>query len=400
MSTRESRRLRLIGALVVLTIVALVVGVVGGYAKTFTPTVAVTVRSDRSGLLMDPGAAVAMRGVTVGEVRAVHPDTDGEHAVLDVALDPEQVSHIPANVLAEIDVPTLLGPKYIDLHPPAQPSRARISEGTQILTTSVSTEVNSVLWNLNTLLTSIDVAKLNSALGALSTALHGRGDQIGRLALALNSYLRELNPSVPVLGHDLALGAGVLNTYADVSPGLVRALDNLAVTSDTLTDEKTVIPPLLAMTIQVSSRGRALLDRNGEELRTSLRTLRPTTGLLARYSPMFPCLFASSNQLRADLENVMGGQYPGLHAFTSLLPAQQGYQYPRDLPKVGATTGPSCFGGPLRPADAPFPHVQFDDGWKGFVPSDQVRLVPGSPLPDPLPRPLPRGVDLPSRGPR
>lgn len=390
MSTRESGRSRLVGGLVVLTVVALVVGVVGGYAKTFSPVVAVTVRADRSGLLMDPGAAVAMRGVSVGEVRAVHPDADGEHAVLDVALDPVRVPHIPANVLAEIDVPTLLGPKYIDLHPPAQPSRARISEGTQISTTIVATEVNSVLANLNTLLTSIDVSKLNSALGALSTALQGRGEQVGRLMLALNSYLRELNPSVPALGRDLAVGADVLHTYADVSPDLVRVVDNLAVTSDTLTDEKGVIPPLLAVAIQVSVHGRTLLDRNGDALRESLHTLRPTTGLLARYSPMFPCLFASSNQLRIDLENVMGGQYPGLHTFTSLLPAQQGYQYPRDLPKVDVTTAPSCFGGPLTPADAPFPHVRFDDGWKGFVPSDQVRVVPGSPLPDPLPRPLPR----------
>jgi phospholipid/cholesterol/gamma-HCH transport system substrate-binding protein len=390
-STRESGRRRLIGALVVLTAVALVVGVVGGYAKTFSPVVAVTIRADRSGLLMDPGAAVAMRGVSVGEVRAVHPDADGEHAVLDVALDPVQVPHIPANVRAEIDVPTLLGPKYIDLHPPAQPSPARISEGAQILTTSVSTEVNSVLANLNTLLTSIDVAKLNSALGALSTALHGRGDQVGRLALALNSYLRELNPSVPTLRRDFTVGAGVLRTYADVTPDLVRVLGNFTVTSDTLTDEKAVLPPLLAMTIQVSHRGRTLLDRNGDALRKSLHTLRPTTELLARYSSMFPCLFASSNQLRADLENVMGGQYPGLHAFTSLLPAQQGYQYPRDLPKVDVTTAPSCFGGPLKPADAPFPHVRFDDGWEGFEPSDQVRVVPGSPLPDPLPRPLPHG---------
>ncbi|HEY2202889.1 MAG TPA: MCE family protein [Pseudonocardia sp.] len=388
----EPSRRGLLGVLVVVVAVALAGGIVGGYAKVFTPVVDVSVRADRSGLLMDPGAAVAMRGVTVGEVRAIRPDADGEHAVLEVALEPRQAAHIPADAVADIVVPTLLGPKYVELRAPARAGPGRIGEGARIPTASVSTEVNSVLANLNALLGTVDAAKLNSALGALSTSLQGRGERDGQTLAQLNGYLRALNPSLPTLDRDLATGADVAGIYADLSPDLVRVADNLAVTSTTLTVTRAAIPPLLSVTTRTAADGRTLLADNGGALREALGTLRPTAALLARYSPMFPCLLASSNQLRIDLEKVMGGQYPGLHSFTSLLPAQQGYRYPRDLPKVAARTGPSCFGGPLAPADAPFPHVRFDDGWTGFVPSDQVTVAPGSPLPNPLPRPLRGGA--------
>jgi phospholipid/cholesterol/gamma-HCH transport system substrate-binding protein len=228
--------------------------------------------------------------------------------------------------------------------------------------------------------------------------LRGRGEQTGQLLAQLDAYLRALNPSVPTLDKDLAAGADVADTVADVAPDLVGVLDNLAVTSTTLVDKRSAIPVLLSSLLTVSRDGRTLLADTEDPLRDALATLQPTTALLARYSPLFPCLFASTNQLRGDLENLFGGQYPGFHTFTSLLPGAQGYRYPRDLPQVGVRTAPSCFGGPLAPADAPFPHVVFTDGWRGFVPSDQVTVVPGSPLPDPLPRPLRRVA--PPRAPR
>ena len=381
-------RRQLQGLVLLVILVAVVAGVVLGYAQAFTPIVSVTVRADRSGLLMDPGSAVSLRGINVGKVREVRPDpTDGRHAVLQVALDPSQVAHIPANVTAQVVAATLFGAKYVQLDTPPVAAAQRIEQGAMIPTTAVSTESQDLLSNLNTLLTSVDVAKLNSGLGALSTSLQGRGDRLGRLLVQLNQYLGQVNPSLPALNRDFAAAADVANTYADITPDLVRILDNVVVTSDTLTDEKEVIPHLLSSLITVSDDGRRLLDRNGDGLEDFLSTLRPTSELLGDYSPLFPCVFASLNQLRGDMDKSVGYQYPGIHTFSTFLPGEQGYLYPRDLPKVGVHVRPTCYGGPLRPVDAPFPHVIFDDGWKGFVRSDAVTLTPGSPLPNPLPVP-------------
>ncbi len=388
----ESRRYTILGLLLVGVSLTLAALVVAAYAKAFTPTVSIEIRADRSGLLTEQGAAVAMHGVTVGEVRDVHPDADGRHAVLEVALEQAYVTHIPANVLADIVAPTLLAAKYVELRSPPEPSRARIADGARIDTTSVSTEINTALQSLNTLLSGIDVAKLNSALGSLSTALQGKGGQTGELLRELNADVRQLNPSAPTLAGDLAVAADVTDAYSSATPDLVRTLDGVAVTSATLVDEqrRNALSPLLYRATNVSDDGRVLLEHGGGPLRDAMETLRPTAALLADYAPMLPCVFASVNQLRGDLENAIGGQYPGVHTFTSFLPGQQSYVYPRDLPVIAAKSPPSCFGGPLKPQDAPFPYVLFPDGWHGFVRSDGVSLRPGSPLPDPLPRPLPR----------
>jgi len=400
-STGEARRHQLLGLLVVILTALLVAVVVGAYRKAFTPVVTATVDAPRSGLLMTKGAVVALRGVNVGEVRAVRPDADGAHALLDIALDARQVPHIPANVLAEIVAPTLLAGKYVQLRLPARPTPARIADGARIPTTSVATEINSALDNLNQLLANVDVANLSTALGGLSAALQSHGKRLGGLLVLLNTDLRTLNPHVATLATDLTVGGEVSDVFRRAAPDLVRTAGNISVTSATLVAEKAVLPPLLARLIHVADNGQTLLARNGNTLIDLLATLRPTAALLAKYAPALPCTFAGLNQVRRDLENSIGGQYPGVHTFTSILPGAQSYLYPRDLPRIGANTPPSCFGGPISPAQAPFPAVLFPDGWHGFVRSDQITLNARSPLPNPLPRPLPHralptGTDAPA----
>jgi phospholipid/cholesterol/gamma-HCH transport system substrate-binding protein len=251
---------------------------------------------------------------------------------------------------------------------------------------AVGTEANDVLASLNTLLTSVDVGNLSSALGAVSITLRGRGDQLGQLLVDVNSYVEHLNPSIPALNADLATGADVAKIYAGATPDLVRTLSNLAVTSRTITDERDALSPLLAGVISASDATRDILDRNGASLATAMEVLRPTTSMLADYSPMFPCLFATANQERIHLEKVMGYQYAGLHMYDQLIPGVAPYQYSRDLPKIVPPIAPTCFGGPIKPADGPVPYVRLGDGTNSFVPSDEVILRPGSPLPSPLPR--------------
>jgi phospholipid/cholesterol/gamma-HCH transport system substrate-binding protein len=396
MSQRSSGpvRRKILGLVLVFAVLAAVAGVIGGYTQAFVSVTSVTVNADRAGLLLLKRAPVTLRGVKVGEVRSI--DARGNAAAIQVALRPDQIPYIPANVTASITTPTLFGAKGIDLTVPAEPSPARIAAGAQINTTAVVTEGNTLLSSLNTLLTSIDPAKLNSALGAVSNGLQGRGDRLGRVLVQVNTYLRKLNPSVPGLTRDLAASTDVTNTYADVTPDLVRVADDLATTSETLVDREPALERLLSDAVTIGDDARSLLKDNGDHLDDLLKTLRPTTAYLDRYSPMFPCLFASLNQVRADLERVIGYDVPGVHTFTSFLPASQGYLNPRDLPKVGPKIPPTCFGGPLTPADVPFPHVIFDDGWEGFVTSDAV--TPAGSVLIPPAVPLVGGRQLPPQG--
>lgn len=121
-------RLRLYGV-VFLAVLALLLSLsVAVYQQVFTPAVRIELEADSIGNQLDPRADVKLRGLLVGEVRAVH--ADGTKATLDIALKPEYVASIPSDVHARLLPKTLFGEKYVDLVAPARSSARPIRAGT------------------------------------------------------------------------------------------------------------------------------------------------------------------------------------------------------------------------------------------------------------------------------
>jgi ABC-type transporter Mla subunit MlaD len=108
----------LIGALIALTAVLF-----NGTLRSF---VAVTLISDRAGLVMENGAKVKLRGVQVGEVGGI--GTHDGLASLNLKLDPGPFKYLPSNVEAEIKSSTAFGAKYVDLIVPSGGARRRPGE--------------------------------------------------------------------------------------------------------------------------------------------------------------------------------------------------------------------------------------------------------------------------------
>jgi phospholipid/cholesterol/gamma-HCH transport system substrate-binding protein len=378
-------RRRLLAITFVICVALLGGGVVAAYQQTFTSYVPITVLADRTGLLLEKGADVTRYGIVVGKVRDIEPS--GNRAIMSLGIYADQAPLVPAGAIPAIVAPTIFGAKYIELGgAPAQDASEHIQKGEVLSAADISTEANDVLGNLNTLLTGIDVAKLNSALGAVATTLRGRGNQVGQLLVDTNSYVARLQQSVPGLGADAAKADEVAQAYGAATPDLVQTLSNVAVTSRTLASEHDALPVLLASIINASRDAKDVLDQNADSLEETLRVLRPTTSMLADYAPMLPCLLASVNQMRIHLDKVLGYQYPSLHIYTQLIPGVAPYKYPRDLPKIVPATPPTCFGGPLRPSDGPVPYYKMDDGSHTFVPSDALGIRVVSPIPNPPPK--------------
>lgn len=332
--------------------------VVASYLHVFDPGVSATVQTDRAGLLMLPDADVSMRDVRVGRVSDVRPDGNGG-ALVQVALDPATIDMIPANVTARIISPTVFGPKFVDLVPPPAPEPRTIEAGAVVPASSVQTEANIVFDNLNRLLTTVDPAKVNTALGALSTSLNGRGDELGASLVRFNDYLERINPSLPALQRDLQAAAPVLDTYADASPDLLALLRNATTTAGTVVDEQAGIDATLASLSMFSTDVSGVLEANTDSLDRTLKTLRPTTAVLERYAPVLPCTAASLNHLRALLEPSFGGAQPGLRSLTTFQPGEDGYTS-QNAPKLGVDQ-PNCGPGIPRPGEIPR-HTYFDDG--------------------------------------
>ena len=214
----------LTGLATVVVIAAIVAVAVGLFRGSFTETVPVTVMSPRAGLVMNPDAKVKMRGVQVGKVDSIESRPNGQ-AALHLAMDPSEMHLIPANVLVDITSPTVFGAKFVELVPPAEPSAQSLHAGQVLDGQHVTVEINTVFKQLTSVLGTIDPAKLNETLGAVSPALNGRGEKIGQTFSDFDSFLAKIEPSLPALSHDIAMSAPVFSAYADAAPDLVKTVD-------------------------------------------------------------------------------------------------------------------------------------------------------------------------------
>lgn len=337
---------------------------VGFYLKAFRDIVPVVLKVERAGLQMSQHADVKIRGVIVGEVTQI--SSSDRVATLQLALQPEDVGLIPANVKARLLPKTLFGQKYVSLVVPdgtASSEVSHIQAGAVIPEdrSKVAIELNRVFNSVLPLLRSIDPAKLNTTLNALATALSGRGEQIGQNLVQLQQYLKKLEPSLPALKKDISLLADFAETYADAAPDLLRVLDNLTFTSNTVLEERKTLRSFLGELTTFARTGREVLAENKQALIKVNAVNRPTLDLLARYSPEFPCFLEGLAGLRPRLSEALGGDQPGLHITLELVKPRPAYDYPEDLPEYEENRGPYCYGLPDNPLK-PFPDGSLRDG--------------------------------------
>ena len=326
------------GMLTVLALAVVVVVAVGLFRDSFTRTVPVTVIADRAGLVMYPDAKVKINGAQVGKVASIEPLPDGG-AALHLAIDPAAVDVIPANVGAEITSSTVFGSKFVELVAPAQASPAAVRAGTVIQGGDhVTVELNTVFEKLVSVLSTVEPAKLNQTLGALSTSLHGRGGQFGQTLAALDSALSTLNPALDSLNDALEVSPTVFDAVAEASPDLLATLDNTSRIADTVVDRRDSLDALLISAIGLADLGNDVLSTNRGPLADVVHLLVPTTDLTNKYNPALYCGIAGLIPLATG----PGLPVPGAVLLQGFFLGRERYRYPGNLPKVAATGGPQC----------------------------------------------------------
>ncbi|QBJ97177.1 MCE family protein [Rhodococcus sp. ABRD24] len=365
---------KLAAAVLVFGLVAIIGVALTMFGGGFTKSEPVTVTAARSGLVMEPDAKVKLRGVEVGRVASID-EVDGQ-ARLELDMDPSQLHLIPANSTVEIKSTTVFGSKYVNFVAPTDPSPKSLQPGSVIGAESVTVEFNTLFQNLSTLLQQIEPDKLNATLGAISSALNGRGNELGELLSETDTYLKKMNPVLPQLQRDLDAAATVTNTYADVTPDLMTLLGNLTATSGSIVEERENLRMTLENAVALSNNGNQLLTDNEANLTRALALLEPTTALLSGYSPAISCLVVGIDNLLPLAERMEGGAQSGFAMSTNFLGGIEPYTYPRDLPKVNATGGPNCWTlpnpNPRRDGKAPF--VVTDTGNVPYMPSTRSTI--------------------------
>ena len=328
----------LAGLLTVLALILAVVVSVGLFRGSFTKSVPVTVIADRAGLVMYPNAKVKMNGAPVGKVDSIE-HLPGGGAALHLAIDPDSVSAIPANVGAQITSSTVFGSKFVELVPPEQPSPQTLQAGARIEGgDKVTVELNTVFEKLVSVLSHVEPAKLNQTLGALSKSLNGRGDKFGQTLVDLDSALANLNPALDNLNHVLEVSPTVFNSLADASPDLLSTIANATRFSDTVVDQQDSLDALLLSAIGVADIGTEVLTDNRQPLSDVVHLLVPTTDLTNQYNPALTCGLGAL----LPLVNGPGSPLPGAVLLQGFFLGRERYRYPGNLPKVAATGGPQC----------------------------------------------------------
>jgi phospholipid/cholesterol/gamma-HCH transport system substrate-binding protein len=344
-------------------------------------TVPLTLVSDRSGLVMENGAKVKLRGVQVGEVASIGAESaaGSDLSKLSLKIDPGPFQYLPSNVEAEIKSSTAFGAKYVDLIVPVKPSPTPLMPGAVLHSRNVTVEVNTVFQNLQSVVHSIDPAKLNAVLSAVAESVRGKGERIGEAIIDANNVLLAVNPRMSTVRQDWQLFGKTTEAYSVAARDILSILDSFSTTSTTIATHAKALDQVLLSAVGFSQSGINTIGANQPNLVRAMNILDPTTALLMKYSPTYTCLFQGAQWfLDHGGRDALGGNGKSVIMDAGLLMGDDPYRYPDNLPIVNAKGGPggkpSC--GSLPDVSKNFP-VKYLVTDTGFGTGLDIRPNPG-----------------------
>jgi phospholipid/cholesterol/gamma-HCH transport system substrate-binding protein len=317
--------LKILGAAFVALVIFFLWVTYAFFTKAFVDYDDVTLRTDTAGVNLPRNADVKLRGMIVGEVRKVSTDGDGVKLVL--GMNPKMIGDVPKNVTAQLVPKTLFGEKYVALIPPTGGANSgqTLQAGDTISKADVPIEVETLLNDLYPLLEAVDPASLSYTLSAVSTALDGRGTQLGETLVTLNDYLKKINPDVPQLVTDLTKLGTVADAYTAALPDLGRVLRNTVVTgNNTLVAKKAQLAAFLDEGTRLADTLTTFTKANGENLTTLAREGRPVLEVVGDYSTTFPCFLKSMAKVIPRLDSAYRGGM--LHIDVELIKQPDAYK--------------------------------------------------------------------------
>ena len=375
-------RIRLQG-LAFLVVLALLLGLaVATYQKAFTDVARVTLETDTAGNQLQEASDVKVRGVIVGDVREVKASADG--ATIELAIKPEYLEQIPADVSARLLPKTLFGERFVALQLPERPSQERLSDGDVIGQdrTENAIELQRVIDDTLPLLQAVHPEDLAFTLGAVADALRGQGDDLGANLAATGEYFGEINTVLPELQADISGLADFAETYEGAADDLLAVLDNLAVTNRTVVDQEEQLRRTFTVGATSANVTAGFLERNERNLISLAETSRPVLGLFAEYSPVYPCLLEGLARSVPRIGETFGTDGdPALNLNIQFTFPPRNQYMPGDQPIYADSAPPDCRG--LDDIDAEIAQAQSGEYYCPYPPDDGIDSPESAERPEP-----------------
>ncbi len=299
--------------------------------------------ADAGGSLSD-GADVKLRGVIIGKVTGIARGPEGGVRV-GIAIPGEDLSEVPADVVARILPATVFGTSFVDLVSNGDNVARGLRSGTVIPAdeTQGTLELQQALDDIDALVKALGPAQLASALGSIAQAVDGRGAQLGSTIDQANRYLARLNPRLPEVRADVAKLAQNLEIAAEVAPNLLRATDDALVAARTLVSQKAAIASLISGGTTLTREANSFLRTNRPDL---VRFIDNAALLLdVVYTNRRAGITESLITNRMVNEKLRSITIKGfLDSVAELTYDVPPYYTPADCPRYGSARGANCAG--------------------------------------------------------
>ncbi|TFV76928.1 MCE family protein [Blastococcus sp. CT_GayMR19] len=368
---------RRVQGVVFLVVLALLLGLsVAIYRKAFTDVARVTLETDAAGNQLQEASDVKMRGVIVGDVREVSAGVDG--ATIELAIKPEYLEQIPADVTVRLLPKTLFGERFVALEMPDSPSAERLADGDVIGQdrSENAIELQRVIDDTLPLLQAVEPHDLSYTLGSVAEALRGRGDRLGGNLAATGEYFGEINTVLPQLQADISGLADFADTYQGAADDLLAVLDNLVITNSTIVDQSEQLRRTFTVGASSANTTAGFLETNERNLISLAETSRPVLGVFAEYSPVYPCLLEGLARSVPRIGETFGADGdPALNLNIQVsFPPRNPYA-PDDQPAYVDRSGPDCRG--LDNIDEEIAQAQAGEYYCPSPPEDGVESSEG-----------------------
>ena len=234
-----------------------------------------------------PYSAVKVNDATVGHVKRVA--LEDRHAVVVCQL--LDSVRLPANAVARVSQTSLLGEKFVEIHPPtAEPARGRLKNGDVIALASTDTDatVEEVLGALSLLLSGGGLAQVNTIAKELSTALDGRETTARDLLEQLDMFVGGLDAQRNDILQAIERIDGLAATVREQEVTLTKAVDTLPGALRILAEDRDQLTALLVSIDRLGDVATRVVNGSRKDLVANLKALQPTLTKLAEVGNVIP----------------------------------------------------------------------------------------------------------------
>ncbi len=250
-------------------------------------------------------AEVTYRGVTVGRVESLRLSDTGVDVVLDIEDD---APPIPADTAAVVANRSAVGEQYVDLQP-AGAGEPYLEDGSVVprSRTSIPSSPDTLLTNLDNLVTSVPQDSLRTTVDELDKAFRDTGPALQVLLDSAGELTSLATAHLPQTTSLLANGQVVLATQAEQSELISAYSTDLRLLAEQLKTSNPDLRRLISTTPQVANQVTEILRDSGQELGIILANLLTTaqvtssrTDALEHLLVAFPMVTATSPGANPD----------------------------------------------------------------------------------------------------